>query len=168
MQTLVKEGVNPNVNDKDGRNAFFFDCQGMRNHSNSLELYKYLESLGIEPNYTLKNGLTPLHSLAYKNKDNNVFNYFIKKGIDVNQQDKDGNTAFLNATNNNNIDIIELLFGYVDNVNQSNKKEHTALMKVVNNNNTSNVVKFLLNNGADPFSKDIYDNNIAFYILDSY
>ena len=63
----------------------------MRNHSNSLELYKYLESLGIEPNYTLKNGLTPLHSLTYKNKDNNVFNYFIKKGIDVNQQDKDGN-----------------------------------------------------------------------------
>jgi len=167
LQTLVKEGVNPNVYDKDGRNAFFFACKGMRNHSNSLELYEYLESLGIEPNYTLENGLTPLHTIAYKNNDIDIFNYFISKGVNINQKDKDGNTAFLNAANNNDIDIIELLFKNVDNINLSNKKGITALMRAVQNN-SSRAVSYLLKNGSDPFLKDIYDNNIAFYLIESF
>lgn len=167
LETLVKEGVNPNINDKDGRNAFFFACQGMRNHSNSLELYKYLESLGIKVNKSSENGFTPLHALAFNNKEADIFNYFIKKGLNVNQQDIDGNTPFLNAAYSNDLASIKLLSKHVDNINLSNKSGLTALMLSVNGN-SPDIVKFLLINGSDPFSIDINGNNIAFYLLESY
>jgi ankyrin repeat protein len=35
-------------------------------------------------------------------------------------------------------------------------------------NNSPSVVSYLLENGSDPFLKDIYDNNIAFYLIESF
>lgn len=167
LKKLVEKGVNPKITSKDGWNAISFACQGTRNHSNSLNTFKYLESLGIEVNFTLKNGFTPIHLLVNKYKDPDIFNYFIKKGVDVNQQDINGNTAFINAAFKNDIKIIDLLFKSVDNINLSNKKGITALMSAVQNNSPS-VVSYLLENGSDPFLKDIYDNNIAFYLIESF
>ena len=56
-----------------------FASKGTRRHTNDLDVFKYLESLGISVNITTTEGVTPLHSLAYKNKDVAVFDYFITK-----------------------------------------------------------------------------------------
>ncbi|MBL4663602.1 MAG: ankyrin repeat domain-containing protein, partial [Flavobacteriaceae bacterium] len=78
MEKLIGLGALFMAPTKDGTNAMIIASRGTRRNINSLETFKYLESLGIPPNTTTKNGFTPLHALSFKNKDLSVFEYFIK------------------------------------------------------------------------------------------
>lgn len=164
---LIKRGVAYKNPTKDNGNAFIFASRGTRRSENNLETYKYLETLGIQPNVVTDQGFTPLHALAYKNKDLDIFSYFIKKGVDVNQPDMNGNTPFSNAVYRNSLESIVFLSKHVANINQNNKKGITPLMRAVQNNDI-NVVNFLIGKGGDVFAKDTDGNSIAYYLLKSY
>ena len=97
-----------NLNKING-NAMIFASYGTRSSSNNLETYKYLENLGIEPNITTNKGVTPLHSIAYKFKDLDIFNYFISKGFDIKSRDPKGNNIFNYAVKSGNISFLKLL-----------------------------------------------------------
>ncbi|WP_299609384.1 ankyrin repeat domain-containing protein [uncultured Aquimarina sp.] len=167
LDLLIQKGVTYKELNDNGGNAFIFASQGTRGTENSLDVYKYLEALGIQPNVVTKDGVNPLHALAFKNKDLNIFNYFIEKGVDVNQADSKGDTPFANAVSRNDFNSISHLIKSVSNINHANKSGVTPLMKAAQRNSLE-VVDLLLKNGADPILKDVEGNSLAYYVVQSY
>jgi len=161
MNQLLKKGV------KGNDNAFIFAAQGTRGTTNGLEVYSYLESVGLNPKAVAKDGETPLHILASRSKDLEVINYFLKKGADVNQADADGNTPFMNAASRNNLEIVTLLSKNVKDINHQNKKGQSALSLSVANN-SSEVVDFLLKNKANTKVMDAEGNDLTAYLMESF
>lgn len=167
LDLLIKKGVDYKTKNKEGGNAFIFASQGTRNSANTLKTYKYLETLGIQPNISTDNGFTPLHALAYRNTDLEIFNYFIEKGVDVNQPDQEGNTPFINAAYRNDLQSVAFLAEHVKDINVRNKKGTTPLMRALQRN-TMEVVRFLLKRGADTSAKDAQGNTMVYYALQSF
>lgn len=167
LKTLIQTGVSYKTLNEEGGNAMFFAAGGTRGHSNTLELYHFLESLGINPNTTTKNGTTPLHSIAYRNKDISIFKYFLSKKVNPNQVNEDGNTALINASYSNSKEVISLLVKHTKNINHKNKDGKSALTNAVNRNQPS-IVAYLIENGADVHVTDKYNNNLAALLFKSY
>ncbi|GAA3516346.1 ankyrin repeat domain-containing protein [Aquimarina addita] len=109
MDALIKKKVSYDGTNANDENAMIFASEGTRGYSNSVEIFQYLEKLGIEPNVTTKKGNTPLHSLAYKSKDTIVLAYFLSKGVDINQQDDTGRSALINAIQWGNVKVTQFL-----------------------------------------------------------
>ena len=141
MDYLVKQGLPHKEPNKAGGNAMIFASRGTRNVTNTLETYKYLENLGVSPNVVTKEGITPLHSIAYRGKDIGIFNYFLSKGVDVNQANKSGNTPFLNAALLNNLSIVKFLSKHVKDINTIDKEGKSALTNAITRNSVE-VVEF--------------------------
>ncbi len=133
LELLIKKGLPYKTLNKKSGNAMLFATRGSRSGYNSLAFFKYLENLGINPNITNKEGKTPLHNLAYGNKDVATYNYFIDKGADVNQADEKGNTPLLNAAQRNSLEIIQLLASKTKNINHINKNGKSALTNALGN-----------------------------------
>ncbi|WP_299776739.1 ankyrin repeat domain-containing protein [uncultured Formosa sp.] len=167
LDALIKKGVDYKTVNAEGGNAMIFASVGPRGGSNNLEFFKYLENKGINPNVTTTKGVTPLHALAGRSKDAQVINYFIEKGVDVNQADQNGDTAFLNAANRNDLAMVTLLKKHVKDINATNKKGETALALAVQNN-TSDVVAYLIDQGADLQTVDASGSNLTTNLLKSY
>ena len=167
LQLLIEKGVAYKNLNKEGGNAFIFASQGTRGNSNTLETYKYLESLGLQPNIVTNKGVTPLHALAYRNKDLEIFNYFISKGVDIDQADSNGNTPFLNAAFRNNLEIVSYFANYTKKINTANKEGRTALM-LATMRNSPEVVNFLIQKNANTTLKDAAGNDLSYYLLESY
>ncbi|MFD0963953.1 ankyrin repeat domain-containing protein [Pseudofulvibacter geojedonensis] len=167
LNAIIAKGLPYKQLNNNGGNAMLFATKGSRRGYNSLDYFKYLESLGISPNIKNKNGRTALHNLAYSCKDLEVFNYFIDKGTDVNSTNKDGNTALLSASYRNNIEVIELLLKHTKNINHTNKEGASALTYAIEGNSTK-VIDLLLKKGGDLTVVDKKGNNLMYYLLQSY
>lgn len=167
LDLLIKKGVAYKTLNKEGGNAFIFASQGTRSSSNTLKTYTYLETLGLQPDITTDQGFTPLHALAYKNTDLDIFSYFIKKGVDVNQPDMNGNTPFINAAFRNDISSVKFLANHIKDINVANKNGITSLMRALQRNDIK-ISQFLLDNGANASVKDLHGNSTAYYVLQSY
>lgn len=166
LELLIKKGIPyKNLNNKGG-NAMLFATKGSRGGYNSLTYFKYLDSLGIASNIKNSEGKTPLHNLAIANKDVVTINYFIEKGVDVNQVDKDGNSALLLATRRNSLEIIKLLAASTKDINLTNKKGFSALTNALNNK--VEVIEFLLNNKASVSVIDAKGNNLGYHLFNTF
>jgi len=162
MKTLIEKGVKYN------NNAMILAAQGGRGAATKLEVYQYLESLGIKPNAVNANGENALHALARKPNQNAIISYFLSKGTDVNQADNDGNTPFMLAAGfNRDTTAINLFAAGVKNINQANKKGLTALA-MATRNNSADVMQYLIAKGANVNTVDKEGNNLAYYWLQSY
>lgn len=161
LKTLLKQGVKPN------ENAMLMAAQGTRRGPNSLEVYQYLESLNIKPSVAGKKE-NVLHAIVRKPKQNDIIQYFLTKGVDVNQADEEGNTVFMNAASaNRDTAVIAMLIPKVKNINQPNQKGVTALAMALRSN-SAEVVSFLISKGADVSALDKSGNNLAYYLVESY
>ena len=161
LQKLHKKGIK-----FDGR-ALIVASQGTRSSSVTLDAYKYLvEDLKISPNSVGDNGENVLHNLVRKPKQDDVIAYFLSKNVDVNQQDKDGNSVLMNATRGT-IDVVKSFIKKVKDVNARNNKGLSALSFAVENG-SSEMVEFLLANGAKVNTTDNNGNNLAYYWIQSY
>jgi len=164
--TFLKALIQKDVKYND--NAMIFASQGTRSTANTLEMYQYLETLKIKPTAIGKNGENALHAIVRKENQGEIINYFIAKGVDVNQPDNDGNSAFMNAAAaNNNLAIVGSLLSRVKNINQVNKKGTSALAMAVRNN-TPEIVKILIEKGANVNVADAAGDNLSVYLLQSY
>ncbi|MEL6671602.1 MAG: ankyrin repeat domain-containing protein [Bacteroidota bacterium] len=152
---------------KKGENAVFFAASGSRGHVNSMELYKYLEGLGLKMNLVSKEGKTPLHNMAYRVKDEAVISYFLKKGVEVNQVDKDGNTAFLNAIRGSNMAFAHQLKPQVSDLNHQNQDGYSALTYAVMRG-SSEAFEMLLEAGADMKVLDKKSRNLVYHMFNGY
>jgi ankyrin repeat protein len=166
LKVLLQKGVKPSAN------AMLMAAQsgGRRGGSAgaTLATYQYLEGLNIKPTARGKNGENVLHSIVRKQKQNDIIQYFLDKGVDVNQVDEEGNTVFMNAASaNRDTMVIGMLLGRVKNINQANNKGITALAMALKSNSPE-VVNLLINKGADVKALDLSGNNMAYYALESY
>ncbi len=167
LEWLSQKGVdNKNVN-KQGENAMFAAAEGMRRHSNTFELFDYLERKGISATITAKNGETPLTVYAKDGEDFTVFEYLLAKGVNVNQLTAEGNNALMLAAKNNTLETVRLLASKTTDINAANKKGETALSNAVRQNSAA-VVSFLLQQGANVAAKDTEGNSLVYYIAESY
>jgi len=166
LDILIQKGLeykNPTSNND---NAMLFATLPARKGYNTLKFFRYLEGLGVEPNITNKQGQTPLHNLAYSNKDIESFNFFMEHGVDVNQVNEEGNTALMIAAKRNDLDVIEKLVSRTENINLSNSKGYTALTTGLGN--TLEVVKLLIDKGA---KTDIIDSDgqyLGYHLFKTY
>lgn len=167
MEYLLKQGLPYKKLSKQGENAIIFASRGIRNKTNTLACFQYLERLGISPNLVTKKGITPLHAIAYKGKDLNIYNYFLSKGVDVNQTDDKGNTPFLNATNRNDLSIVQLLSEQVKDINLKNNDGCSALTNAVKGN-SADVVTYLLEKDANINATDNNGNTLSYYLIKSF
>ena len=161
LKTLIDKGV------QKGENTMIFASQGLRRKKNTLQTYRFLESVGVKTNCVDKEGKNPLHAIAYNGKDLETYTYFISKGVNVNLQDNKGQTPFMNAANNNTLEIIKFLSKKVTNINLKNKKGHSALTMAVKRN-TKDVLQFLLDKGAKIDTKDIDGNTLSYYLMNTF
>lgn len=163
LKKLLEKGV------KFNDNALFMASQGGRGMApNKLETYQYLASLGINMNAINKNGENVLHTIVRKEKQLEIISYFLSKGVDINKADNDGNTPFMNAASaNSEPEVISLLANDLKDIYEINKKGVAALAFAVKNN-TAEIVKFLLDKGADTKVVDASGDNIAVYLIQSY
>lgn len=162
---LLKEWYNKGI--KGNNNAVVFASQGTRNKANGIEVFQYLESLGLKVNTTNYEEQNPLHAIAYRGKDIKLMQYFFEKGVDVNHADFESNTPFLNAAKGNDLTVLSFLFPKVNDINFKNKRGETALALALANN-APEIVTFLLENNASITSLDAEGNNLSYYLMKCY
>ena len=78
QRAAEEKGIDPKAKNNEGGNAILAAAQGSRRGSSPLSVFKYLEGLGIEANVTTTTGTNPLHVLAGRNQDMDIFNYFLE------------------------------------------------------------------------------------------
>lgn len=167
MKQLVEMGVDYKAISKTGGNAILFATLGARGYNNPIEVYEYLAGLGLEADIVDWEGRSPLHNLAGRTKDPAVIDFFLKKGVNVNQIDENGNTAFLNAIRSNNLEIAKHMAPMVSDINHTNYDGYSALTYAIMRN-SSPAFKFLQEKGADFRVLDAKGNNLAYHIFRSY
>ncbi|WP_343532170.1 ankyrin repeat domain-containing protein [Pedobacter sp.] len=161
LKNLLSKGV------KATSAALIFMSQGGRGTSAPIESYKYLvEELKLNPNFANKSG-NVLHSIVRKPNQEEIINYFLAKGVDVNKADEDGVTPFMNAAAGKNLAVVELLAPKVKNINAVNERGESALTAAVATGSPE-VVAFLLNKGADVKIEDQAGHNLAYYAVQNY
>lgn len=106
LNYLLDAGLSPHANNDA---AVLFASKGMRGSSISVETFSYLKSKGLNMGATDSEGRNALHFLASRNKDPEVFEFFLKKGLSLNRKDANGQTPYFNAFENNTPEIIALL-----------------------------------------------------------
>lgn len=167
MNTLIGLGLDYKSLNDEGGNAMMFASEGYRGGSNGLPVYTYLDSLGIEADVVTYEGRTPLHNLAWGAKNDEVMNFFLDKCVNVNQIDKEGNTAFINAMRGNKLANAEKLAPLTKDINHRNKDGYSALTYAIIRNSPK-AVDFLLAGGADFTIKDAKGRNLVFHMFDSF
>lgn len=166
LELLIKKGLPYKTLNNKGGNAMLFATRGSRSGYNSLEYFKYLEELGINPNITNNEGKTPLHNLAYGNKDIATHQYFIDKGINVNETDKEGNSPLLNASGRNSLEVIKLLANKSKDINHVNNSGKSALTNSLRNK--SEIVQFFISKGSNISVIDKKGNNLNYYLFKTF
>ncbi len=161
LKNLLSKGV------KATNAALIFMSQGGRGTAASIEAYKYLvEDLKLNPNFANKSG-NVLHSIVRKPNQEEIINYFLAKGVDVNKADGEGVTPFMNAAAGKNLAVVELLAPKVKNINAVNERGESALTAAIATGSPE-IAAFLLSKGANVKIEDQAGHNLAYFAVQNY
>lgn len=161
MNSLLKKGI------KGTDEAFIFAANGTRGSANGIEVYKYLERIGLNPNVSNEEGITPLHVLASRSKDLEIINFLLEKGLDVSTKDLKGNNAVMNAASRNDLIVVKTLVEKLKTINTINKHGQSALSLALKGN-SPDMVTYLIEKGYDTTIIDADGNNLVYYLVESY
>ncbi|WP_139959729.1 ankyrin repeat domain-containing protein [Flavicella sediminum] len=167
IKKYIQKGFNYKKINSEGENLVLFASHGARGYSNSLTVYEYLATLGLDFTSSNKNEQNALHFLASNAKEIAVVDFFIAKGIAIHQKDKEGNTPFLNAARGHNQVILKKLMTSVSNINQKNKEGFSAITFATQRIN-GQLFSFLEAKGADLNVVDADGNNLYYHLFTSY
>lgn len=160
MKMGVAKGLNYDKINSKGENALFYASYGRKRSKVQLETFQYLESLGLEADMVNWEGKTPLHN-AIRRGNINVIDYFLERGVNINQIDEHGNTALMNAIGGD-IENIEKIIPLVSSVNHKNHEGHSALTMAIKVG-SKEAFDLLLKSGADLKHTDVKGNNLLHY-----
>ncbi len=107
---------------------------------------------GADANYEDTKGITPLRAAGEQDQSEiltKIVDALLGNGADMNRENQNKTTALMHAVLFNYIELMKLLLNNGANVNHENEEGMTALILAVTENRRSEVVKILLNNGAD-------------------
>ena len=93
---LVKGGIDVNLKEVDGVPVMGMAIQKKMKSNKTVDLIRWLEKQGAHVNFTTANGQTPL-MLAIKAHKLDVVEYLITKGLDIYQEDAEGDSALIYA-----------------------------------------------------------------------
>ena len=118
-------------------------------------------------NIVNKNSNTALH-LAIDKKDRTIVTEILKHRPDISIHDSNSNTALHLAVENSAIDIIQDIVGYITGltnklelINKANNTESKSKpIHLATQRDLWEIVELLLNNGAELYSPDAYNNTI--------
>ena len=168
LKALIAKGVKPSPNAMLAAAQGGGGRRGAPAPASNLAIYEYLETLNIKPTVTAKNGENILHALVRKPNQGELIQYFLSKGVDVNQADEEGNTVLIAASSSNReTAVYDLLLPKVKNINQANNKGVSPLALAVGSNSPA-IVSYLIAKGADVKALDKKGNNVAFYLIEHY
>lgn len=167
IKKYVNEGFDYKTLNSDGENLMLAASHGGRRGSNPIAVFQYFDTLGIDMTATSNNGANALHNIVSSTEDVNIINFFIQKGIDINQKDKDGNTPFLNAAKGNNLVVLEKLLPLTKNINQQNNDGLSAITYATQRIGIE-TFNFLKDNGADVHVIDKDGNNLFYYLFNAH
>ena len=99
MKLFVDRGMDPKINNS---SALFFAARGMRRNPNGIDVYKYLDSLGLDLKAVNSEKNNLLHVLARRSEDSILLEYLVEKGVGVNDKNTKGETPIMKAIQSNN------------------------------------------------------------------
>lgn len=108
-----------------------------------------------------------MHYIASKNNQDDIITYFINKGVDINQENKEGNTPFINAAGGKSFEVVAMMQPKVKNLNAVNAKGESALVNDVKSGSAKSV-DLLLSKGADVKITDKEGHGLAYHLVESY
>ncbi len=167
LKTLVNKGADVKRINNNGENATFMAALGTRGKQNGKAVFEYLEGLGLAMDLVNKDGKNLLHLVSSRNNNEEVFQYLMDKGLDVNLQDAKGSTPLINASRGNSLEVIQLLASSAKDINVLDAQGRSALALAVSRNKPE-VVEYLLDNGAAVAVADKKGNTLAYYLMESY
>ena len=100
MKYFMDSGMDPKTNNSA---ALFFAAKGMRRKPNGIEVYKFLESLGLDFQVVNDDKDNLLHILARRSEDSLLLDYLVDKGVGVNDKNAKGETPIMKAVQVNNM-----------------------------------------------------------------
>ncbi|MDO3694187.1 ankyrin repeat domain-containing protein [Wenyingzhuangia sp. chi5] len=167
IKNFINKGFDYKLLNNKGENLVLYASHGGRGSSNSIEVFKYFDSLGLNMNLSNQENQNALHFVCSNTKDVNIIDYFINKGANIHQKDTQGNTPFLNACRGGNILAVNKLLPQVKNINQKNNEGISAVIYATQRINKELLDVLLANNvQLDVVDKD--GNNLYYYLFNAY
>jgi uncharacterized protein len=164
LKELVNMGVSFAPNKK-GENAFSFIGRG-RGGQLTTELLNYLKSLGLDPNLPASNGQNLAHTVARLGGDESILQFLTDNNIHLSKTDKEENTPLIFAAARGNTSFINFWLSK-NKINARNNIGQSALSYAVASNSPE-IVKLLIDNGADINVKDKDGNDLYATLINSY
>lgn len=150
---LISRGAEINCIDVINRSALFFAAD-----KGSMEMIKLLVDNGADINMKAYAKQTPL-MIAADNGFDQVVNYLVSKGADITNKDYTGRDALFWASISLKSKAVESLIKAGVNVNTENCIKTTPLIAAIESKepdiNRDEVIKLLLDNGANPDATDL-------------
>ncbi|UZR99640.1 ankyrin repeat domain-containing protein [Chondrinema litorale] len=106
IKFLISRGAKTDIVDDHGYSVLNFAAT---TGQNNIELYDYLLANGSQLSETNHDGANALLLIIPHSKDFTLINYFVKKGLSLEDTDKEGNGAFYYAAKAGNIEIMDEL-----------------------------------------------------------
>ncbi len=163
LKTLLTKGVKPT-----GGALIFASQGGARGASNGIDLYKYLvETVKVSPTFISKTGDNVLHTIARRPNQEEIINYFLAKGVDINKANAEGVTPFMNAVAGGSLALVETLLPKVKDINAVNS-DGESVLSVSLANGSPEMVSFLLAKGADVKVLNKAGHNLSYHLVQNY
>lgn len=166
---LIKHGANLNIKNSNGYDALLIATEFY-----DYEYVKLLVDNGADIKTKNQNNFNLLILVSLRNSPDTITEakYFIDKGINVNDFTNQGKTALTFACTTRNLELVKLLVENGANINATDFEGFTALMHVVYYNENygddkSNIIYYMINNGADFNIRNNYNKTVLDYAIDN-
>ena len=149
VRLLLEYGANPNLKDNQGKTAMDYASEN-KNHKAALELIN-------TPVIKLDDQETALAAsliAAVGAKDRATMQTMLKRGADINSQNRLGQTPIIAAVNTNDIKFVKEILTYHPNLEIQDNAGRSPLMHAIQNDNEA-IAKLLMVQGANPQTQDL-------------
>ncbi|XP_050411361.1 putative ankyrin repeat protein RF_0381 [Patella vulgata] len=149
LEIFVKEGVSFATSNPDVILWHWIDP------TPDIEFLKFLVNNGLEVHKIGSCEENLLHCLKHENFTEALMEYLLEIGVDINQQDKNGDTPLISAASDMKQDLLKYLVNIGCEVNTQNHQGQTALMVLGQDRHYLELLEILMKAGADINLRDV-------------
>ena len=144
IKALVENGADVNTRNDDGETPLILATE-----NENLDVMRFLIRNGSDVNARKNDGKTPLIVASMIENADDVIMLLIESGADVNAKDNEGNTPITMTSSDGDLNLSKILVNNGANVNARTNDGATPLMLASAFNDTFELMKLLIENGAD-------------------